>query len=461
MRMRRNPFRTIAACLLIGVIGLSIICYVFFGVDRDQMKNNRMLIAEMVDNRVMESLSEPLTVSKMISQDEYLKEILKKESAYSEDEMVTLMRNYLYEIKKHFDYSTVYVISDSSKKYYSYAGLNKVINPENNSFDTWYTDFLDLGKQSSVESSTDEVNLNELTVFVDARVEDESGKLLGVSGVGIETANIMRILSSYEEQYGVRIDYVTSNGLVQMSSRTAAVHSSYVSGINYPVVTDNSYHYQSYGVGGFAIVKYIEDLDWYLVIRSEKPYETNNYNYVYFFSLILILFVALTILFIAGKQLKVESGGGITQRKNVDGQTGLPNRDYFDKVYGERGILNTTRYKCIAEFAIDDFESMEQTALESRIIISVVRAARESFGQHGELMRWNKNSFVVLFEIPVDEAETACKEFCKSIEDRGEVTVSIGLTEIDLKETLMRNYYRAVQNLYLVKELGGNNVKRG
>ncbi|MCR4674503.1 MAG: hypothetical protein K5675_05770 [Lachnospiraceae bacterium] len=459
--MKRNPFRTVAALLIIGVVAMAMLSYVLFGTDNDEEENQRLLIAEMVDNKVMEYLSEPITVSQMISQDTNLKNMLVNESDYSEDEIISNMRNYLYSIKRQFGFSAVYVISDSSKNYYSYAGLNKVVDPENDSFDTWYSDFLETGRDYQIESSTDEVNRNELTVFLDRRVQDDEGNLLGVSGVGLQTNKVMHILEGYEEQFGVRIDYVTANGLVQMSSRTSAVHSSYVSGIDYPSVSDDTYHYQSYGVGGFAVVRYVEELGWYLVIRSERTFETSGLNYVYFFALVLILIISLAVLFTAGNQMNAESGMILKSSKNVDGETGLPNRDYFARVYGETGILNTTQYQSIAEFAIDEFEKFESTSSYNRTLQSVVRTAREVFGQGSELMRWGKNSFVILFEIPVDDAEILCKEFCKSIEERGQVSISVGLTEIDLKETLMGNYYRAVQNLYLVKELGGNNVKRG
>jgi hypothetical protein len=41
------------------------------------------------------------------------------------------------------------------------------------------------------------------------------------------------------------------------------------------------------------------------------------------------------------------------------------------------------------------------------------------------------------------------------------MTVSVGLTQISIFDTVRKNYYRAVQYCYLVKEMGGNGVKRG
>ncbi|MCR4657020.1 MAG: diguanylate cyclase [Lachnospiraceae bacterium] len=459
--MKKNPFKWFSVFLITAAIVLSIIAYLAFGIDREHELNDRVLIAETVDKAVMDDLSEPITVSRMISQDSELIEMLEDEYLYDDDEMILNMRTYLHSIQKQFGFTSVYVISEASKKYYTYVGLNKIIDPEKDSFDTWYTIFLQGGKDYELESSTDQVNRDKLTVFVDGRVEDEAGTLLGVSGVGVETVDILDLLARYEEEYGVRIDYVSSDGLVQMSSRTDAVHSSYVSGIDLPDKTNDDYQYQPYGVDGFAVVRYVKELGWYMVVRSENSYETMGYNYRFFFAEILILMFTLAILFAGARNMRTESVMVQNKDKSTDSLTGLQNREYFIRTYGEKGTLNTTQYHSIAEFGIDNFDRIENSLREDRIILSVVRSARENFGLKGQIIRWNRSSFVVLFELSVEEAEEACRRFCRAVEEIGEVSVSVGLTPIELNDTLRKNYYRAVQNMYLVKELGGNNVKRG
>ncbi|MCR5101875.1 MAG: diguanylate cyclase [Butyrivibrio sp.] len=459
--MRKYSFKWIAVFLIVAAVLLSIIAYIFVGVDHEDNQIDNILIAEMVDSSVRGELSEAITVSRMMSQDSTLRVLLENESDYNVDDMVLKMRNYLNSIQKKFGFTSVYVISDFSKNYYSYVGLNKTIDPENDSFDTWYTIFLQNGKNYELESSTDQVNRDRLTIFVDGRVEDDKGNLLGVSGVGIETEDIRKLLARFEKVYGVRTDYVSEDGLIQMSSRLDAVHSSYVTGITLPDKMEEEYLYNTYGIDGFVITKYIEELGWYLVVRSDTSYGHVTYNYVFFFVEVLILVSLVAILFMASINMKTEPSAGISKMQNIDDLTGLPNRDYFIKIYGEKGNLNTTQYKCIAEFSIDDFDKIKKLPSYERIILSVVRTAKEILGQKGQIIRWNNNSFVVLLEVSIEEADEACRQFCKAVENIGQVTVSVGLTQINLNDNLKKNYYRAIQNLYLVKELGGNNVKRG
>ncbi len=459
--MKKIPFKWFAGFLIMVAIGLSVVAYLVFGIDRERELRERLLIAETVDKAVLDDLSEPITVSRMVSRDPKLLEMLEDEYLYEEDEMIMNMRTYLHSIQKQFGFTSVYVISDASKKYYTFVGLNKVIDPEKDSFDTWYTIFLDGGKDYELESSTDQVNRDKLTIFVDGRVEDENDNLFGVSGVGVETAGILDLLARYEAEYGVRIDYVSEDGLVQMSSRTDAVHSSYVSGVDLPEKTNEDFQYQLYSDGGFSVVRYVSQLGWYLVVRSESSFGAVGYNYRFFFAEILILIIILVILFAGTRNMKTGSAAFRIDDKNTDSLTGLQNRRYFIRTYGEDGTLNTTQYKSIAEFGIDNFDKIEKAPGVDRIILSVVRSARENFGFKSQIIRWNRNSFVVLLESGPEEAEEICRRFCKTVEDIGEVTVSVGLTSIELNDTLRKNYYRAVQNMYLVKELGGNNVKRG
>jgi len=459
--MNRNSFKWLAVIVVIATVVISTAAYLQWGLDREDEQRERIMITEMIDNAIMQRMSTSITVSKIISQDNTLKDMLKDEWKYSDDEIIYMMRNYLNDIQKKFGFASVYVISESSKKYFTYIGLNKVIDPENDAFDMWYVNFLEGGKDYEFESSTDQVNRDKLTIFVDGRVEDEYGNVIGVSGVGMETEDIQMILSDYETKYGVRIDYVSEDGLIQMSSRTAAVHLSYVTGVTLPDSNNKEYVYQNYGMDGFAVIRYVEELGWYLVVRSEATYGGVQYNYKFFFAQAFILLFALMIIIIAAKNSDVEIMKMTSKDQNVDILTGLTNKQYFTKIYGENGILNTTQYQTIAEFDIDDYESIEKNFRFQRILLSVVKLAKEYFGPKGQIMRWEENSFVILSELSIDEVDEICRQFCKAVADMGDVTVSIGVTEIDLSETLMKNYYRAVQNLYLVKELGGNNVKRG
>ena len=65
-----------------------------------------------------------------------------------------------------------------------------------------------------------------------------------------------------------------------------------------------------------------------------------------------------------------------------------------------------------------------------------------------------------LVEMDGDEAEARLKNFCEEVQKQTDVTVSVGIVDVDLTESIKTNYHRAVQPCYAVKETGGNGVRR-
>ncbi len=460
--MKKNPFLLAAALLIIGAVVASIVSYFFFGIDWEERSNESILTADMVDHAIMDQLSEPLTVAHMLSGEDELKTMLQNEWKHTEEEMENMTMDYLGEIQREFGYDLVYLVSAKTKRYYTFLGISKVLDPQEDAYDNWFTDFETEGKEYQVDSSWDQVNRNRLTVFIDRRIDSDIGRFLGVVGVGVETEKLIDTLQELESQYGIRIDFISSDGTVQLSSRTESICNTQITGITLPeIVGDDSVYSEISLVGGYTVVKYVPEVNWYLVIRSNEESDEPLFGIRFLLMEGVILIAGLTLLYFIGRSLKLETS--VIRRKdpNIDELTGLPNKDYFIQIYGEKGTIRTIQFQSIAQFAIDDFEAITNPAVADRIVLSVLRIARESFGSRGQIMRWNKGAFIVLLEMAEEEADTVCRRFVKAVEEVGEVTVSVGLTNIDLNSTLKRDYYRSVQNLYLVKELGGNNVKRG
>ncbi|MCR5477835.1 MAG: hypothetical protein K6E92_09515 [Lachnospiraceae bacterium] len=459
--MKKKSYIMLAAGLLFLTVAVSTVAYVIFGADSEQIRKERILIAEAVEHAVEDHVMEPVTVARMMCEDANFKSLLQREEEISESEAIEEMRRNLFAIQRRFGYPSVYLISEATHRYYSFVGLNKIIDPQTDTFDTWYSIFVDGGKEFELESSTDEVNRDRLTIFVDGRVEDESGKLLGVAGVGLELESLQKLLGKYEKEYDIRIDYINAEGLIQIESNGAAIQNNYISGVDLEHANSEDFLYTGNGLGGFTIVKYDKMMNWYLVIRNRGQFEGFGYDFRFFFLEAAMLIIGVAALVAGARNLRVQSIVGGRDDGEVDALTGLPNRSYFTRVYGEKGTLNTTQYQTIAQFGIDDYEDLSHMPGFDRTVLSVVRSAREIFGQSADLIRWNNSAFVVLLELPIGDAYDDCKAFCKLVSETGRATVSVGVTKIDLDATLMSNYYRAVQCYYMVRELGGNNVRKG
>ena len=129
-------------------------------------------------------------------------------------------------------------------------------------------------------------------------------------------------------------------------------------------------------------------------------------------------------------------------------------------MYGEHGIFNTTRYKSLAVIDIDYFKEQNDHLNGDLILVELVKMIKSSFGSESEIFRWGGDEFTILMTESLNDAYDICRNLCKAVEEKLKITLSIGVTEVQLSDTIKKNYYRAAQGCFFVKELGGNSVKR-
>ena len=65
----------------------------------------------------------------------------------------------------------------------------------------------------------DEASAGTITVFINHRLEDLDGNMLGVTGIGLKMETIGQTLKDYQEKYGHLIYMVDSTGLIQVTYR--------------------------------------------------------------------------------------------------------------------------------------------------------------------------------------------------------------------------------------------------
>ena len=229
--------------------------------DEERMK----FIAADVYDDINAELLKLVMISRVISKDIPLIESIKNEENVSFEQNVYLMRNYISSLKKSFNLSTGFIVSEKSKIYYSAEGFNKIIDVENDAHDIWYKLFLDKNLAYDYDLDVDEINQNNWTIFVSARINDENGELLGVCGVGEYLTEIQNLLITDEETYDVKINLVDQNGVVQLDADSVNIETAHIQNIINPNKSVQFVFSEKDGV--YTITKYMQDLGLYLVVR--------------------------------------------------------------------------------------------------------------------------------------------------------------------------------------------------
>ena len=264
----RSVFPILSAVSVAFVLAIIVSIYSLAKLARENTKELDTMLTYRIYDSISSSLNEPIVVSETMACDDFLADFLKNEDKMSEDEAIAVMQSYLSGIKSGLEYDSAFLVSESTHRYYTYDGLNKIVDPVNDEHDIWYSIFVEKNKPYDLDVDSDEVNKGVWTVFVNARIEDEEGNLLGVCGVGVQMTNLQELFLEAEKKYNVKINLVDSNGLVQVDTEDINIENAWLDTDVLSGEESGEYTYQITDSNEFAVSKYVEYLGWYLVVRS-------------------------------------------------------------------------------------------------------------------------------------------------------------------------------------------------
>lgn len=440
----------------------------------DDIRNISKLVTTNIYSDIRNELTKPIFVSLTMANDSFLKQWLEQETnEYNRESHQKELERFLYGIKSKYDYDAVFLISDTTKTYYYFDGVNKIISPDNE-HDQWYYSFLNRKLLYDIDIDTDEVNKDCLSIFVNCRILNDNGILLGVTGVGLEITKIQDLLLTFQDEYQLDVDLCDSTGIIQIDSDTSKIGALNV--FDTAILRENKNQilsntetleiFQDSGTpyNGYYITRYIEDLDWYLVVKKDTTMlEKMFYKQIIFDFIIFVIVVFAMILIII-----------YLIRKNEYKLNRLTRTDLLTKLLNRRGF-NECLEKKISEsqddgssfvfvFDIDNFKHINDShghLLGDKVLISVGQLALEVFSNTGVVARWGGDEFAGYIEGLEGEVHKQVDTFFNQLHNNFEfqrinTTVSMGLTKIQTLDTVDSLIYRADRALYKAKENGKN-----
>lgn len=289
----------IISIAITSIFSISIASFILNEVIEQHDEEMIKVIASDVYGDVSDKLRQAVTVSRVMANDTLLIQNLKNADRFSEAEETEIMRQYLNALRSHFDCSAAFLASEISQNYYTASGLQKKLDPKNDSHDLWYPEFLEKNLEYAFNIDTDEAKKFALTIFVDTRIHDENGNLLGVCGVGIGMDEMQKILEQNESQYGIEINLADQNGLVQIDTDSMQIE--HLKLTNIAMEKNPSEFVVHKTRGGYTVTRYIPDFDWYLVIQRNSVNSKGTFSNL--ISYMLIGFVILLAIFLSLIQL--------------------------------------------------------------------------------------------------------------------------------------------------------------
>lgn len=203
--------------MLVLVPSFVAVSFLNYVVQKDSIREELIttslpLVRDLIDWEISSRLQDPILTSSLMARDTFLIDWIQN----GETDTKKIQR-FLDSIRLEHGFATAFFVSTKTLRYYSYQGIHKVVNTAN-AHDIWFYDFIESGERLELDVDTDEVSAGKLTIFVNHRVENTTGELLGVIGVGVDMSNISALLQKTQNTYGRVVYMVDESGLVQAHS---------------------------------------------------------------------------------------------------------------------------------------------------------------------------------------------------------------------------------------------------
>lgn len=468
--------------LLLAFIGGSFINYQITksAVHREIVKNDLPLTMDNIYSEISAELTRPILVASSMASDTFLKDWVMDGEQDPEK-----VRKYLAEIQQKYGFFSAFFISSYTFNYYHFTGIHKQIRPDD-SHDVWYYRFIDSGKEYELDVDTDEAAENVLTVFINHRVFDEQGRLLGVTGVGVKMEHLARLVQTYQERYGRHVYLTDRNGYVQVHQDSSLIETKNI--VDLPGMreiaqelltnTDSPGNYEFERETDRIIVnsRHMNILDWFLFVEQNETAALATARMNFFRSVVIgvvtsILVILLTLATINRYQRRVE------RLVVTDELTGIANRRKLEK---EFDLLCYRFFRKNVPFSLilldlDGFKRIndELGHLQGDEVLQIIAREIEDVLRPTDVFaRWGGDEFAILAEttggkaVQVAErirgliAEIEWPPLLSEKEDpRTRLTVSVGVAPFGESDTFDTLLSKADQQMYISKQAGGNRVE--
>lgn len=212
----------VCVVIIVGFLLTALLSYRSnFSASLDNIEQVSRLTSEGIYYQMNTVFTAPVNISLTMANDSLLYDLLAREPDHLEDPAyIEVIREYLNTYRTKYGYDSVFLVSAATDRYYSFQGLDRVLergDPEN---EWYYSDLLGSGAEYTMNVDNDQVEGagDAITVFVNCKIKDRDGLLLGVVGVGVRIDDLQRTLQGYQDQFQVSAYLIDNTGKIEIST---------------------------------------------------------------------------------------------------------------------------------------------------------------------------------------------------------------------------------------------------
>jgi diguanylate cyclase (GGDEF)-like protein len=441
------------------------------------INNTLPLINDNIYSKIQEDLINPINNSSLMANDEFLINWVKS----GEKSPVEVVR-FLARIRERYGYFSSFFISENTGKYYYYGGVLKKISTEDE-HDIWYYNFINKDVEYELDVDTDEATSGTITVFINHRLEDKNGQLLGVTGIGLKMGSVAETLKSFQERCNCLIYMTDAQGLIQVHPDESMVEKVNIKDL--PELADVSAEILNDRDGNniFEVrdttrdlvisTRYFPDFDWFLIVEQDQEQSLVAARKSLLMNIgiglgVTSLVILLVVMMINAFHKKLEA------LAILDGLTGIYNRGKFQELL-KRELLMAKRDQqplSILMADVDSFKSVNDEyghPVGDTLLTTIAQTMKSGIREIDTIGRWGGEELIImLHNTDLDQAYVVAERIRMAVDDIQLVvgdrvvtrTLSIGVACSQFGQTGLDDILtQADFAMYKAKEKGKNRTE--
>lgn len=476
LSLRTKLISLVTVILIIGFGATNFLNYeVSKGALRTSILENELpLSSNNVYSEIQGDLLRPIFISSLMANDTFVHDWV-DEGENNPEQMV----RYLHQIKTRYGATTSYFISARSMRYYHFGGVGRELalnNPE----DSWFFKARDKDAPYDVNVDNNYQVDNNITIFINYRVENRHGEFIGITGVGLGLGSVSDLVKTYQEQFKRNVYFVDTDGIIQVHADpkiSGKTHVRDVQGLNeisakVMAAERGSYTYDAPDGRMLLTTRFIPELEWHLFIELPEAQALEKVKVGFLRNLIIGPTVILLTLGMIIYTINIFQGR-LESMAVTDKLTGLNNRQHFDALL-EQAIKRYHRDNeafSLLILDIDHFKPINDTyghLAGDKAIRHVADIIKEHTRESDVQCRWGGEEFVIMaVNCKQDDARRLGDVVRDALQNSTplpenpafNMTISVGATEIidgDTKDSLIG---RADKAMYQAKANGRNRTE--
>ena len=462
-------FKLLAALSLILLAAFITTSIVNYRITRESVREELLnsslpLTGKNIYSEIHSALMRPILVSSSMANDSFLKEWV----TGGEKDTRRLTR-YLKELQEKYGFLTTFFVSAVTDYYYYQGGVLKKIGPRD-AHDVWYYAFVRKNSEYELTVDTNEAENHKLTIFINFRVEDEHGRLLGVTGVGVNMDRAASLLRKARERYNRNVYLVDQDGLVQVHPDVSLIKQEYITetpGIR-SVAREilqhrdgsTNFEYDRGKEHMLLSTHFIPEFDWHLIVEQEEAgalvTARNNLIRTIAIGLIAsILIIVLCAVTVNHFQSRLE------HMAKSDPLTGAANRRALEGRF-TLSAYKSDRYGTPFTAILIDLDSFKEINdrhghIEGDNILRAVSQKIMCTIRPSDLLaRWGGDEFLILLDGKAFDGQTLAKRIHEAMDEDSQipVTFSCGIAQFREGDDLNTLAMRADRAMYEAKKSG-------